>query len=682
MKLIVKPAPATLFAGSLMFTCVAVEAEPLEILINDGTIEASLGEVEVREGDSSPVLPADGGDFLQQLNGVSASRFGGRGLEPVIRGQSQTQLNILLDGAYVHGGCPNRMDPPASWAALETYERVTVEKGVQTLEHGAGGSGGTVLFERATDLLIDPKGGIDGKAMATTMSNGVSHDVSADVMTGKEQGYLRVFGQDRKADNYEDGDGSEVRSSYKHRQGGIVLGYTPAPDRLVEYSYEKNRFEDALYPGAGMDSPEEDGSIHRLKFRDEFSGPVAKVEADIFRSDIDHVMNNFSLRPFNPMMKRQTDTESISTGANVKLVSELGRHSFSYGLNIQNRERDAVLRNMNAGADLSLMWPGVNTDQSGVFAEADTALEHGHHLKYGLRFDRVSASASRADEVTAGLNRSANQAYQAAYGFNAEDKTENNVGALLRYEHRLSSKATLFSGLSRTVRTADATERYMNKWGPAGSRWIGNPDLNPEKHSQIDVGFTRMDQGTTVSGSVFYDSVDDFILRDTARGQEGILLTDNSEIYRNVDATIAGAELAFNTSLTSSLSLAMDVAWVRRINTTDGDRNIAQTPATNGKVQMDYRGSGWSAGGRIRYAAAQNSVDLLSKQEVGTSPGYGVLDVYGRYNLSSSTSLRIGMDNVFDKTYANHINRSDGFNTAVRVNEAGQNAWLKLVARF
>jgi iron complex outermembrane receptor protein len=88
---------------------------------------------------------ADGGEFLRQINGVSGSRFGGRGIDPIIRGQSQTRLNVLLDGAYIHGGCPNRMDPPTSWAALETYEEVIVIKGVQTLQYGGGGSGGTVL---------------------------------------------------------------------------------------------------------------------------------------------------------------------------------------------------------------------------------------------------------------------------------------------------------------------------------------------------------------------------------------------------------------------------------------------------------------------------------------------------------------------------------------------------------
>ncbi len=666
--------PAVMAASSLAF------AEPLEILINGGEIQPSPNTAEAVVDDSSPVLPADGGDFLQQLNGVSASRFGGRGLEPVIRGQSQTQLNILLDGAYVHGGCPNRMDPPASWAALETYERVVVEKGVQTLEYGSGGSGGTVLFERATDLLANPDGGIDGKVTATTMSNGVSHDVSADVITARKEGYLRLFAQDREADNYEDGNGDEVRSSYKHRQGGIVLGLTPTSRRLIEYSYEKNKFEDALYPGAGMDSPEEEGDIHRLKYREEFDGAVEKVEFEAYRSDIDHVMDNFRLRPANPMMLRETDTNSLTTGGKLKLTSHIRDSRVIYGVNIQNRDREAISLNMNTGTELAYMWPGANTDQSGVFAEVDTPLPNGHHLKYGLRVDQVEASADKANEVVNG--RTANQSYLAAYGVTADDKSETNVGALLRYEHMISPRTTGFVGLSRTVRTADETERYINKWGPEGMRWIGNPDLDPEKHTQLDVGISQKRQGLTWGGSVFYDKVTDYILRDTARGQDGILLSDNSEIYRNVDAELTGLELEAAWNITSALKLSADIAYVRRINTTDDDRNIAQTPATNGKVQMDYRSGKWALGSRVRFAAAQDDIDLLSKQEIGPSPGYGVADVYARYQVTPATKVRFGVDNVFDKAYANHINRADGFNNAVRVNEPGMNVWAKLEVRF
>lgn len=119
-----------------------------------------------------------------------------------MRGQSQTRLNVLLDGGYVHGGCPNRMDPPSSWAALETYEKVTVLKGVQSLVYGAGGSGGTVIFERDTcALALD--GGVHGRVAALGIDNGISCDILGYVVAAAEKGYLRTFAEIKNADNYE-----------------------------------------------------------------------------------------------------------------------------------------------------------------------------------------------------------------------------------------------------------------------------------------------------------------------------------------------------------------------------------------------------------------------------------------------------------------------------------------------
>ncbi len=85
----------------------------LVIEINRGLPQLETAIRETTTGvKASPV--SDGGELLQSLTGVSAIRMGGRALDPVIRGQKETQLNILLDGGYIHGGCPNRMDPPTA----------------------------------------------------------------------------------------------------------------------------------------------------------------------------------------------------------------------------------------------------------------------------------------------------------------------------------------------------------------------------------------------------------------------------------------------------------------------------------------------------------------------------------------------------------------------------------------
>jgi iron complex outermembrane receptor protein len=100
-------------------------------------------------------------------------------------------------------------------------------------------------------------------------------------------------------------------------------------------------------------------------------------------------------------------------------------------------------------------------------------------------------------------------------------------------------------------------------------------------------------------------------------------------------------------------------------------------------LQLDYELEKWGFGSRVRYAGNQDRIDTFSKQEVGETPGYGVLDVYGNYNINDTFSLRLGVDNVTDKTYAEHINRENLLDVeSVRVNEPGRAIWAKISADF
>lgn len=674
-----------------------VAADVLAPVVVKETISINPNAAEPELYNATRGMPADGGDFLSQINGVSMSRFGGRGLEPIIRGQSQTRLNILLDGAYVHGGCPNRMDPPASWAALETYEQVEVLKGVQSMIYGGGGSGGTVLFERDSRGLAQEMPGLSGRVSAMGSDNGIRSDVMADVLYGGAAGYVRLLGELKDVDNYEDGDGREVRSAFDHQQGGIILGYTPTAQRMLEFSYEKNDFQDALYPGAGMDSPDESGSITRFRYEDKPAAAwLDSIKAELYVSDIDHRMNNFSLRtpPTYPAtspkagqpMKRETPTTSKTTGGRAVLTSMSGNMQWTYGVDLQKNERDAALNNMDNGVPkaLSFMWPDITIQQTGLFTEVLKPLDKGQRVKLGLRVDQVDVSEDKADEKPVAGPKTPNQAYQFYYGLTAEDQSETNIGALLRYERDLKSGLTFFSGLSRSVRTADATERWLAKWAPAGNqRWIGNPGIDPEQHHQLDLGLSRSTSRYSWDGVVFFDRVTDYILRDTARGQQGILKNDKADIYRNVDAELVGAELEGSMRMAEAWKLSGSLSWVQATNTTDDDRPIAQTPPLDGKLQLDYSQSAWGAGTRVRFADRQDRVDDLSKQEVGETAGWSVLDLYGNYRFSDMITARMGIDNVFDKNYALHASRSNILDPqAIKVNEPGRVIWARVTAEF
>ena len=114
---------STILMGSVFVSpVIAAENEVPTIQVEtDKIIDATTSTLKLDNNFS-----ADGGELLLQTPGVSGVKMGAHGIDPVIRGQKHNQLNILLDGAYIHGGCPNRMDPPTSYASTELYDKVIV----------------------------------------------------------------------------------------------------------------------------------------------------------------------------------------------------------------------------------------------------------------------------------------------------------------------------------------------------------------------------------------------------------------------------------------------------------------------------------------------------------------------------------------------------------------------------
>jgi len=622
-------------------------------------------------------------DILRDIVGVSGSRMGGHGTDVSVRGQSQTRLNILLDGAYVHGGCPNRMDPPTAYANPGSYEEVTVIKGVQTLEYGGGGSGGTILFERKTQRFAADEG-MRGSLEAGYRSNGGSWETVGDVAAGTPDAFVRLIASKANGENYDDGDGNEVRAAYEELSGTLIAGYTPDNDTRFEVSLERQRTDDLLFPGAGMDSPQSDNDAVRLKFQKEnMPGVLNGLKAEIYRSEVSHLMDNYTLRPLTAPAQMRAPSTSDTTGGRVVFELESGIGQWKVGVDVQNNDRVADRFNDSmAGMRQSLLWPGVEIDQKGIFAELTHTLQSDDRVIAGVRFDRVDASAASAATPAMG-GISPNTLYTQYYGVTAQDQQENNIGGLLRFEHDLADgRGTLFAGLSRSMRTADATERYMASNGMPNMRWVGNPEINPERHHQAEVGLLWRDGDWQADGSVFYNDVADYILRDRSRGVGG----DNSTIYRNVDATLFGGEVNLNKRFNANWRGAVGLAYVHAHNDTD-DRAIAQTPPLEAVVSADYRAASWSAGGRIRAAAKQSRVDLDpavgSGLDARKTPAWAVLDLYGDYAVSDVVTVSFGMDNVFDRDYAQHLNRANSFDpTQVQVDEPGRSAWVKASVLF
>jgi iron complex outermembrane receptor protein len=629
----------------------------------------------------------DAGDVLRSAPAVSSGRMGGHGLDPRIRGLGESSIRILIDGAEIHGGCPNRMDPPSSFAAVEHFDEVVVVRGVQTLRYGT--APGTVLFERLPIRFFDESWWqISANAVAGTNNDGPAVGFSAAVGTSKLS--FEAAADRLKMSNYTDGNGEEIASAFDSRNGSIALGWTPDDLTSVRLSYELNRTKDALYAGAGMDSPESDTDAVRLRFRrNAGSGVVGEIRGDLYWSDVSHLMDNYSLRDWTAPMAMKAPSTSRSTGGRLWIdLNPMESFELSAGIDLAHNDREAHRfagpNPDNVSMLQSLLWPEVDLEQNGLFVEGDFGIGLAGALRFGIRGDSFSASAGAADVKPAGMNPTPRQLWESYYGAVDDNWERTIVGGFVRYQHRLPRpKVGFFAGFSRTARAADTTQRFMaGNSSMAPKRWVGDPALDVEVHNQIDLGFEFFSSISEFEVTMFFDNVDDAILRDRAHGQPGILKEDNATIYRNISARRAGLEIVGQWRIGSALNVGGDAAYVYAQNTTD-DRPIAQTPPFEGRVFAFWTGGRFGVSSVVRWSATQARVDddpvTGSGLDVGQTPGWAILNLSGQADLGLGFQVLTGVDNALDRAYAYHLNRDNFFDPGpVQINEPGRVFWLRL----
>ena len=360
-----------------------------------------------------------------------------------------------------------------------------------------------------------------------------------------------------------------------------------------------------------------------------------------------------------------------------------GPRTWKMGVDLQNNSRDARRWIDNGPMPMlnSTLWPGVDIDQTGVFGEMEHGLAGGYNLIAGIRYDHVTSDAQQADLDPAGMPMSPNMLYSLYYdGAEARQRTDHNWGGLLRLEHTSDDgELGWYAGLAQSVRTPDATERFMAANGrtPSG-RWVGNPDLEPEQHRQLEVGAIAKLGALEADLSLYYNDVANFVLRDRA-----LLPGNNATIYRNVDATLMGGEARFTLAIDPHWTAQFGAAYVHANNDTD-DRALAQIQPLEGFARLDWRNAQWEATANLQAQATQSRVDLDSSTgilgqglDVRETPGWGVLNLSARYRFTDQWTAEIGIDNAFDKAYSQHLNRANAFNPEqFQVNEPGRSVWI------
>jgi len=619
-----------------------------------------------------PIPANDGASLLQVIPGFSVVRKGGIGGDAVFRGLAGSRLNFILDGMEFLGGCGLRLDPPTAYIFPETYDSAKLIKGPQTVRYGNGNSAGVVLFDRSAKKV----NGLRAESAVTAGSWG-----RKDLLAVMEYGSgLMSFEGDfshGESDDYKDGNGDEVHSAYERDSGSMVFGLQAADDFNVEFDVIVSEAE------SSNSDRNVDGSLFdRTSFGVllEKGGDSSKLSLRAYTTAIDHIMDNFNRRTTTNCgsgtdnrcvlmnVARQTDGMRIglalhvgeSAAVNIGADAKQDRHT---SRNFMNKSR-AVASAFDSAARIK----DFESEMVGAFLEVDLTVSENAHVISGVRTDYWNSS--RFQNV-------GNTNTQSLF---LGDDDQSLVSGFMRLE--ITDPNRIVNGYVGY----GISERPMDYWEATTFNGITAGDvvnIQPERNHQFDVGINISSENFSSNVSLFFSDIDDYMLTVDAA-------TDS---VTNVQVERWGGEIDMRYDVSSYSSLFGSVSYVSADNETD-NTPLAQTPPLELQLGLDHSVNEWSFGFLARYVDTQTRIDAGKGTVVGfdratATPSFYTLAVNAGFEINSQSYFSVGVDNLLDEDYFEHINRTNssaitGFITdnTIGVKEPGMTLWLKAGIEF
>ncbi|MEX2530952.1 MAG: TonB-dependent receptor [Gemmatimonadota bacterium] len=672
--------------GETVRVVFSLRSRPLEVggirvsvLRPDLQPRAELSERELRRAN-----PKDAGQLLRRVGGVDAVRRGPLGLDPVVRGLRETEVGTYLDGTRLFPAGPARMDSPLTHLDPSAVSTMEVVKGPYALTWGAGNlSAIRVETERLPDRHHH---GVRGRASTGYDSNLDARELFGTLSGRSGRVSYWTHAAYRDGGDYTSGGDERVPGDFESWEGRAKLGVDVHPESRLTLSAGYQEQGSLDYPGRLLNADFFEALNLSARWQTErSSGLLRDLDVLLYRNQVDHGMGNWEKPTAMPMEGRMppfaldvgVDSSIEVWGARLAGVLQQGPWSLRVGGDLYSANRDAqrTIRRQDNGALLfeDLMWPDATVTDGGLFAQASRTLDGRVRLAGTLRLDLVRAEADTAsDFFLENVSRDLTG-------------TETNLSAAVTAGFDLGSDWNLSLGVGSAVRTADATERYSDR-SPASkaqtsAEFVGNPALEPERSTQADLWLEGRLPNTAVQLNLFGRWMQDYITIEATDLPKRLPLSPETVFrYVNGDATFWGGEASVVQGVTDRVTLEASSAylWARDDELDEPVLGIAPLSGRLGLRFEDSEGRYYLEGTLL--AVSDQDRAATTRGESPTD-GYTTVDLGVGWAPGQGVNLRLGIENLLDEGYVNHLNARNPF-TGIRIPEPGRVFFVKISYGF
>ena len=672
--------------GIYLSLACAVSLQAAQVELGTIDVEERVDTEIIKDVHGEDIKSADLAEALfKQSPSISLSRRSGISNDILVRGQKKDNINVTIDGAKVCGACPNRMDPPISHVLTNNVEYIEINEGPYNVEEFGALSANIAIH------TITPGEEVEGQLDIGIGSWGAKK-AAFNISGGTETVKLLLSASQESAGQYQDGNGDDFvgqidrnireghapaaaqynpvyqdKDAYSKKTLMAKLFWEIADNQELRLGYTGNRSDNILYPSSKMDAISDDSDIYNIEYVAKDLGTYSKeLVAQYYQTTVNHPMSTIYRKSAVAKgfeMTHELDTEM--QGAKIKNSFDLDNHTITGGL-------DYSLRNWDGGyykngvplpvKKFHSIWD-VDTENYALFLKDEITMDK-LVLDIGLRYDTTDITSDNPKQ---------------------QDNDYDELNGYLFATYHADENTKYFGGFGKSSRVPDAKELY---WIGSMGNPIGTPDLDDTINYEFDLGVEMSYDDFSVKLKGFYSMLDDYIAYNASNVNK---MGAAQNAYENVDADIYGFELSGTYVASEAVYFDYGMSYQRGKKDDPLKGQFGTDMPEIPPFKMNLAGTyDWdeTLALRAELIVSDDWSDYDGENGEQELSGYGVLNLRGTKEFGENFELIIGIDNLFDKTYAVSNTYKDLIllgtpgETIMLMNEPGRYVYTNLKFRF
>jgi iron complex outermembrane recepter protein len=384
--------------------------------------------------------------------------------------------------------------------------------------------------------------------------------------------------------------------------------------------------------------------------------------------------------------------DALNMGGRAEMGLQIKKHKIFVGLDYEDISKDGgrtmqMLMMGTTTVKKSNLWNKAKTQNLGLFAEYKTFFS-SWELDAALRFDYNMAFS----EDTLKLVKN-----EVAY-FDDISSNYFNFSISAGITKEITDGLYISLALGRGTRSPNMLERYIKLMSVGYDKfdYLGNPQLKPEINNEADLTIKYSNEKAgNIYLNGFYSYVQDYIgsvlvppsvVLPQTTGASGVKQFVNiksvgftgvefgyttSEKYKWGGSVVAAYTYAYVPSTTKYLMTGNSVTG----DTVLKNDALSEIPPLETTVTFFYKFLKGKLVPKIstRIVADQRHTSEASYEPY--SPGFALLNFSVKYNIIKYVSVAVGVNNIFDRAYYEHLNRNivgTPVGTKIRLYEPGR----------